>query len=188
MAADPSNVRVALRVRPLIARELAEGVCLTQPDATVPQVSLGKHAFAFDFVFAPGSAQRAVFDAAVAPLLAAFLEGFNACVFAYGQTGSGKTHTMGSGAPPSGPDAAAEGGRDLLRQEETRLAFVLEQRQHLAGGSPAEHDGPAVVPPVIADDRVLLVQAAVEVQEEVRRGGVVVRGDLEADVGRGHRG
>ena len=87
-AADAgSHVRVALRVRPLIARELADGgpTCISQPDPTQPVVLLAhKHSFAFDSVFAPGSAQRAVFDTAVAPLLASFLEGFNATVFAYG--------------------------------------------------------------------------------------------------------
>lgn len=39
-----------------------------------------------------------VYNAALQPLLASLLHGFNVTVLAYGQTGSGKTHTMGGAA------------------------------------------------------------------------------------------
>jgi hypothetical protein len=56
-----------------------------------------------------------------------------------------------------GTDAAAQSGRDLRREKQTRLLFVLEQRQHLARRGLTQHDRPASFPPVIADDRILLI-------------------------------
>ena len=55
-----------------------------------------RHDFAFDRVFAPGTAQATVFED-VGDLVQSVMDGYNACVFAYGQTGSGKTWTMEGG-------------------------------------------------------------------------------------------
>ncbi|KAI9223657.1 hypothetical protein BC828DRAFT_232096 [Blastocladiella britannica] len=94
-----TSVRVALRVRPLTAKETLanEYECLS-PIGGVPQVILGKdRSFTYDHVFWTDSAQNTVYDDAVAPLLDRFMDGFNATVLAYGQTGSGKTFSMGTG-------------------------------------------------------------------------------------------
>ncbi|XP_053723895.1 kinesin-like protein KIF21B isoform X2 [Synchiropus splendidus] len=92
-------VKVALRIRPQMAKEKIEGchVCtLVTPGE--PQVLLGKDkAFTYDFVFDIDSEQQSIYQACVHKLIEGCFEGYNATVFAYGQTGSGKTYTMGTG-------------------------------------------------------------------------------------------
>ena len=103
MAPDPpaktsDSVTVAVRVRPLSARDKADGAreCLRKV-AGEPQLILGAdRAFRFDHVFEPEEPNGAVFDACAHELVQGIIEGFNCTVFAYGQTGSGKTHTMGT--------------------------------------------------------------------------------------------
>lgn len=90
-------VRVALRCRPLVPKEINEGCqsCLTFV-AGQPQVIVGaEKAFTYDYVFDPVTEQEEVFNAAVAPLLNGLFKGYHATVLAYGQTGSGKTFSMG---------------------------------------------------------------------------------------------
>ena len=92
-------VQVALRVRPLVARERADAcaVCL-RTVAGQPQVIMGKDkAFTYDYVFDEHTQQVDVYETSVKPLLSSLFKGYNATVLAYGQTASGKTHTMGSG-------------------------------------------------------------------------------------------
>uniref|UniRef100_A0A674MCW8 Kinesin family member 4 n=1 Tax=Takifugu rubripes TaxID=31033 RepID=A0A674MCW8_TAKRU len=90
-------VRVALRCRPLVPKEINEGCqcCLTFVPGQ-PQVIVGtEKAFTYDYVFDPTAEQEEVFSTAVALLLNGFFKGYNATVLAYGQTGSGKTFSMG---------------------------------------------------------------------------------------------
>ncbi|XP_030602482.1 chromosome-associated kinesin KIF4-like isoform X2 [Archocentrus centrarchus] len=90
-------VRVALRCRPLVQKEISEGCqpCLTFVPGE-PQVIVGtEKAFTYDCVFDPTAEQEEVFSTAVSPLLCGLFKGYHATVFAYGQTGSGKTFSMG---------------------------------------------------------------------------------------------
>lgn len=91
------NVRVAVRVRPLLPSEKLKDSASCVKFEGKRQVSLGNRRFAFDAVFAPETTQEDVYSASVASLVEALFEGYNATVLAYGQTGAGKTHTMGSG-------------------------------------------------------------------------------------------
>ncbi|XP_071389232.1 kinesin-like protein KIF21A, partial [Centroberyx affinis] len=96
---DESSVRVALRIRPQLAREKIEGchIC-TYVMPGEPQVILGKDkAFTYDHVFDMDSQQDAIYANCTEKLIEGCFEGYNATVFAYGQTGSGKTYTMGTG-------------------------------------------------------------------------------------------
>ncbi|XP_037834085.1 kinesin-like protein KIF21A isoform X2 [Kryptolebias marmoratus] len=96
---DESSVRVALRIRPQLAREKIEGchIC-TYVMPGEPQVILGKDkAFTFDYLFDMDSQQDTIYDTCTEKLIEGCFEGYNATVFAYGQTGSGKTYTMGTG-------------------------------------------------------------------------------------------
>uniref|UniRef100_A0A3Q3AHY7 Kinesin family member 21A n=1 Tax=Kryptolebias marmoratus TaxID=37003 RepID=A0A3Q3AHY7_KRYMA len=96
---DESSVRVALRIRPQLAKEKIEGchIC-TYVMPGEPQVVLGKDkAFTFDFVFDMDTQQDAIYTHCTERLIDGCFEGYNATVFAYGQTGSGKTYTMGTG-------------------------------------------------------------------------------------------
>ncbi|XP_040349337.1 LOW QUALITY PROTEIN: kinesin-like protein KIF7 [Herpailurus yagouaroundi] len=101
--AEEAPVRVALRVRPLLPKELLHGhqSCL-RVDPGHSRVTLGRDRhFGFHVVLDEDTGQEAVYQACVQPLLEAFFEGFNATVFAYGQTGSGKTYTMGEASVAS---------------------------------------------------------------------------------------
>ncbi|PNI42797.1 KIF7 isoform 5 [Pan troglodytes] len=107
--AEEAPVRVALRVRPLLPKELLHGhqSCL-QVEPGLGRVTLGRDRhFGFHVVLAEDARQEAVYQACVQPLLEAFFEGFNATVFAYGQTGSGKTYTMGEASVEHHPPALA---------------------------------------------------------------------------------
>ncbi|XP_069833319.1 kinesin-like protein KIF21A isoform X5 [Dendropsophus ebraccatus] len=98
-AQDESSVRVALRIRPQLAKEKIEGchIC-TSVTPGEPQVFLGKDkAFTFDYVFDIDSRQDEIYMQCTEKLIEGCFEGYNATVFAYGQTGSGKTYTMGTG-------------------------------------------------------------------------------------------
>ncbi|GFR41254.1 hypothetical protein Agub_g1929, partial [Astrephomene gubernaculifera] len=94
---DAAAVRVAVRVRPLITRELLQGSrqCISTDG---PCVTIGRdRRFTFDHAFGPNTTQEHVYQEVVSPLVESCFDGFNVTVLAYGQTGSGKTYTMGTG-------------------------------------------------------------------------------------------
>lgn len=96
---DESSVRVALRIRPQLAKEKIEGchIC-TYVMPGEPQVFLGKDkAFTYDYVFDMDTQQDSIYTHCTERLIEGCFEGYNATIFAYGQTGSGKTYTMGTG-------------------------------------------------------------------------------------------
>ncbi|XP_074862429.1 kinesin-like protein KIF7 isoform X2 [Carettochelys insculpta] len=100
---EDTPVRVAVRIRPLLPKELLRGheICL-HGNAETKEVTLGRNRhFHFDAVFTESSDQESVYGACVQPLVEAFFEGFNVTVFAYGQTGSGKTYTIGEASVAS---------------------------------------------------------------------------------------
>ncbi|RVE63542.1 hypothetical protein OJAV_G00137280 [Oryzias javanicus] len=96
-AAKVIPVRVALRCRPLVPKEINEGCqCCLAFVPGEPQVIVGtEKAFTYDYVFEPTAEQEEVFSSAVSPLLRGLFKGYHATVLAYGQTGSGKTYSMG---------------------------------------------------------------------------------------------
>ncbi|KYM81545.1 Kinesin-like protein KIF21A [Atta colombica] len=97
--ADDSSVRVAVRIRPQVAREVIDmcRICTQVPQGE-PQVFLGPDkAFTYDYVFDTQMNQNAIYETCVNRLVEGALDGYNATVLAYGQTGSGKTYTMGTG-------------------------------------------------------------------------------------------
>ncbi|XP_016113491.1 kinesin-like protein KIF21A [Sinocyclocheilus grahami] len=103
---DESAVRVALRIRPQLAKEKIEGchIC-TFVTPGEPQVVLGKDkAFTYDYVFDMDSTQDTIYANCTEKLIEGCFEGYNATIFAYGQTGSGKTYTMGTGFDVTIPD------------------------------------------------------------------------------------
>nr|XP_057944924.1 kinesin-like protein kif7 isoform X2 [Doryrhamphus excisus] len=92
-----SSVQVAVRVRPLLPKEVlhCHETCITV-DTELQRVTLGhdRH-FLCDFLLEETCCQEEVYSVSVQPLIDYFFQGFNATVFAYGQTGSGKTYTIG---------------------------------------------------------------------------------------------
>lgn len=110
--AEVSNLKVAVRVRPMNAHELkstSSRSCVTVVDNEVI-VSMGStadgsagvsHSFNYDDVYwsrkrqhLDYNDQNTVFKGTALPLVDVAFEGKNCCLFAYGQTGSGKSYSM----------------------------------------------------------------------------------------------
>lgn len=110
--AEVSNLKVAVRVRPMNAHELkstSSRSCVTVVGSEVI-VSTGhtadgsagvSHSFNYDDVYSPSKRQNldqndqnTVFNGFALPLVDIAFEGKNCCLFAYGQTGSGKSYSM----------------------------------------------------------------------------------------------
>ncbi|XP_074600654.1 kinesin-like protein 31E isoform X2 [Brevipalpus obovatus] len=116
-----SKVKVCVRIRPQIPRELIEmcKVC-TSVTPSEPQVVLGgTKAFTFDHVFDTKSSQDEVYEVC-RPLIDGCLNGYNATILAYGQTGSGKTFSMGTGFD--------------LRLQAENIGIIPRAVQHLFDG------------------------------------------------------
>jgi kinesin family protein 4/21/27 len=91
-------VKVALRIRPLISKEINDGCreCL-EVVPSEPQVIIGSDKpFTFDYVFGSTCQQEDLYTQVVEPLMDTYFNGYNVTVLAYGQTGSGKTYSMGT--------------------------------------------------------------------------------------------
>ena len=115
--ATRDNVRVVVRVRPPVDREVldeyepfASAVATDASGRNPGAITLcddaeglaagsaaaahGAHSFAFDRVFSERATQREVYDTCARDAVVAVTQGFNATLIAYGQTGTGKTFTM----------------------------------------------------------------------------------------------
>ncbi|XP_014208522.1 kinesin-like protein KIN-7G [Copidosoma floridanum] len=92
----PTNVQVAIRVRPLMERELKKNQKSqwTLVDKIINSKKRKNYSFQFDHVFDPREKNVDVFQSVVRPVVDATVKGFHGTVFAYGQASSGKTHTM----------------------------------------------------------------------------------------------
>eukprot|EP00750_Incisomonas_marina_P020783 INCI4086.5.p1 GENE.INCI4086.5~~INCI4086.5.p1 ORF type:complete len:1393 (+),score=313.52 INCI4086.5:228-4406(+) len=108
------NIRVFVRVRPMLENEVDQGfanavncrgedtVALTNACTRGNKKGGAKNEshWELDQVFRPGMSNEQVY-AEVEPLVMSAMDGYNVCIFAYGQTGAGKTYTMdGSAADP----------------------------------------------------------------------------------------
>lgn len=101
------NVKVAVRCRPMSAKEtakecrniisIADGkrIAIANPESLASgQSQPDQKEFTFDHCYGPDSTQEAVFADLGQPIVAQALDGFNGTIFAYGQTGSGKSFSM----------------------------------------------------------------------------------------------
>ncbi|EDQ88811.1 uncharacterized protein MONBRDRAFT_25905 [Monosiga brevicollis MX1] len=104
-----TNFRVAVRVRPLNAREASarSPTCVlleSEKTLTINNLNAGErpissstpteHRFVYDRVFGPSASQSDLYATAVRPIVSSVLQGYNGSVIAYGQTGTGKTFTI----------------------------------------------------------------------------------------------
>ncbi|XP_036157428.1 kinesin-like protein KIF21A isoform X16 [Myotis myotis] len=129
-APDESSVRVAVRIRPQLAKEKIEGchIC-TSVTPGEPQVFLGKDkAFTFDYVFDIDSQQEQIYTHCIEKLIEGCFEGYNATVFAYGQTGAGKTYTMGTGFDVN----IIEEEQGIISRAVKHLFKSIEEKKHTA--------------------------------------------------------
>lgn len=102
-------------------------------------------------MFPQSTKQTGLYDEALHPWMASFLQGFNVTVIAYGQTGSGKTYTMGNHMPstsmmtnslfaraPSSEDSNDEEAADTLDSDEgliPRFLHYLFTKLNETGGN-----------------------------------------------------
>ncbi|CAN6191507.1 unnamed protein product [Urochloa humidicola] len=98
-----SRVRVAVRLRPRNAEELAAdadfGDCV-ELHPELKRLKLRKNnwesdTYEFDEVLTEFSSQKRVYEVVAKPVVESVMEGYNGTVMAYGQTGTGKTFTLG---------------------------------------------------------------------------------------------
>lgn len=106
-----SNIRVAVRVRPMLQLEKSTNarpivkvldsklVILMDPGNTASDdfLRLNKSRekrWAFDLAFSEDANQRIVFEQSSHGIIESVCKGVNACIFTYGPTGAGKTFTM----------------------------------------------------------------------------------------------
>jgi len=125
-------VQVAVRLRPLVGKEIAQRAkpCISKVDGH-PQVlakrsASSDEAFTFDFVFGPEETQSQVFETAVEKLVQKIFQGYNVTILAYGQTGSGKSFTMGT-SQSSGDGIIQQALQYLFSKmgEETDVTFEI---------------------------------------------------------------
>ncbi|KAK0399620.1 hypothetical protein QR680_003139 [Steinernema hermaphroditum] len=111
-AQGSSSVKVAVRVRPLNARErLEQNRICASVHSEDHEIALGvDRLFTFDHVFDLACNQFSIYDHCVKDLVSGLFDGFNATVLAYGQTGSGKTYTMGTALDTVSNDLTPETG------------------------------------------------------------------------------
>ena len=97
---NADNIQVMVRVRPLNSREALEDPkpCVNTNESNPTNIILDAKPepkmFTFDWIGGENTSQEKVFEVAGKPMVQAYLEGYNCCIFAYGQTGAGKTFTM----------------------------------------------------------------------------------------------
>ncbi|KAG8073508.1 hypothetical protein GUJ93_ZPchr0006g42140 [Zizania palustris] len=100
---DLCRVRVAVRLRPKNAHDLAHGAdfdCCVELQPECKKLKLKKNnwsceTYKFDEVFSENASQKRVYEVVAKPVVESVLEGYNGTVMAYGQTGTGKTYTVG---------------------------------------------------------------------------------------------
>eukprot|EP00440_Ansanella_granifera_P028997 gb/GFBE01031500.1/.p1 GENE.gb/GFBE01031500.1/~~gb/GFBE01031500.1/.p1 ORF type:complete len:1157 (+),score=242.02 gb/GFBE01031500.1/:1-3471(+) len=100
------TIKVAVRVRPLVPRELDSGASIAvaiHNHAVTVNAGAQQRTFGFDHAYwsvdpkDPSYASQDQLNNDIGkPCLENMIKGYNFCVFAYGQTGAGKTHTLSS--------------------------------------------------------------------------------------------
>lgn len=127
------NVRVAIRVRPLNARERANAnefrfswnVNSTTITQTLNNKPIAANSYTFDNVFQPPADNASIFQAVGSNVVKSAVEGVNGVIFAYGQTAAGKTHTMlGNQHDPGVTPRAISSVFDLVQAAPSRQ-FLL---------------------------------------------------------------
>ena len=137
--------------QPVEVPSLAGGVHLVDTKhnfAVLVDRTKGLRKFDFDHVVGDTSTQKHVYDTTTMPLIAEFINGYNATCLVYGQTGSGKTYSM------FGPHVHEEDSL-FVRVEQTTTTTSL------GPGSMSMPDSWGVVPRAVAE-----IFEAVEYRQE----------------------
>ena len=139
---DGESIRVAVRVRPFNAREVARG-CKCCVEMAGQKTTLlgrsdrsgdGRRDFTFDHCYwshdrssANFASQEKVFGDLGRFALSNAFKGYNVCLFAYGQTGSGKSYSMVGSPEDRGivPRVAAELFEYITSKKDDNVAFEV---------------------------------------------------------------
>ncbi|KAI9555803.1 hypothetical protein GHT06_018319 [Daphnia sinensis] len=128
-------VRVAVRIRPLVPKEVTEGSqhfitkVLNQPQVTVKGST---EAFTYDYVFGPEESQIQVYETAVMKIVGKIFKGYNVTILAYGQTGSGKTFSMGTADMVSTTNAVLSDNSGIIQRAVKDLFHKMGEDASLA--------------------------------------------------------
>ncbi|VAH87660.1 unnamed protein product [Triticum turgidum subsp. durum] len=133
---DLCRVRVALRIRPKNADELAQGAdfdTCVELQAECKKLKLKKNNWAsesyqFDEIFGENSSQKRIYEVVAKPVVESVLEGYNGTVMAYGQTGTGKTYTVGQ----------------LGKEDPSERGIMVRALEHILSSMSLETDSMAV--------------------------------------------
>eukprot|EP01134_Creolimax_fragrantissima_P004846 CFRG4846T1 len=101
--AKGDNIKVVVRVRPLLRNEIAAkdelswrttvDAIVQRPHTEARNKNKALASFAFDRVY-DGPNTQTIYDEIGESMITAAMEGYNSTIFAYGETNSGKTYTM----------------------------------------------------------------------------------------------
>ncbi|KAL0239552.1 hypothetical protein GEMRC1_009660 [Eukaryota sp. GEM-RC1] len=94
-----SNIKVAVRVRPLVGTEQNR---VWNTNSAVISADSFNLLYQFDHVFDESSSNSHLYNSVASPIVLDAINGFHGTIFAYGQTSSGKTHTMIGSEPDPG--------------------------------------------------------------------------------------
>ena len=94
-----SNVKVAVRVRPMNKNEINDNAkeiinCDNNNVSIINPLTNNVKDFSFDYVFNNSSSNTDIYNTIGTDIVNNAIEGYNCSILAYGQTGSGKTFTM----------------------------------------------------------------------------------------------
>ncbi|XP_046377097.2 centromere-associated protein E-like [Haliotis rufescens] len=92
------NIKVAVRIRPLLQKEQRNGLTIlwnVKDNGTITSnESSASDGYTFDSVYDHTDTTYDLYGELCSPIIKNAAEGFNGTIFAYGQSGSGKTHTI----------------------------------------------------------------------------------------------
>ena len=118
------GVKVYVRLRPLVQRELDEGgheiKWKYNTTAILEDTGMGTKTRSFDSILPPESNNVDAYNAVAKEIVVKCMAGQNCTIFAYGQTGSGKTWTMMGDDDGKFPGVIPLALRDIFRTVEEK--------------------------------------------------------------------
>ena len=96
MESKEENIAVAVRIRPIMQREIESKSEIVWENIGQYMIKekKGTREFIFDKVYDNSIETPQIFQELAKQVIVKCMEGYNGCIFCYGQTGSGKTFTM----------------------------------------------------------------------------------------------
>uniref|UniRef100_A0A336LZF0 CSON008871 protein n=1 Tax=Culicoides sonorensis TaxID=179676 RepID=A0A336LZF0_CULSO len=125
------NVKVMVKVRPLINREKENGevACwekVSDKEIRELDVVSPAHPYIYDQVFGATDSSALIYETEISHIVDSCVQGFNGSVMAYGQTASGKTYTMmGNEMNPGIIRLVAQNIFDIIEQHDDKDIYIV---------------------------------------------------------------